>query len=86
MLRFALEDAVVFDFNRVHVVRIKTEDRHAAVRKELRLRNLVGDFLATLLRQHANACIMDFITPVAHYGSKRRHFVGIDDDFADIPR
>ena len=46
--------------------------------------DVVGNFLAALLRNDAHVRILDHVAAVADDGGQRRDVVGIDDHFADL--
>ena len=81
---FAVVNPVEFDFDRVEVVGIKTEDRNAAVVADVRVRHLVREFLTARLRHDAHGDVPNDVAAVANDGRKRRDAVRVHDDFAQM--
>ena len=80
----AVEDAVVFDFHRVEVVGIETEDGDARMGADVFVRDRVADRLAAHLRENRHGRVLDDVAAVADDGGERRDLVGIDHHFADV--
>ena len=81
---FAVKAVRILDFNLVGIVGIKTEHRNAGMRKQLRLRNIVCDFLAAVLRHHTDMSREQFVAAVLNDGGERRNLIRVDDHFAEI--
>ena len=54
------------------------------MRKQLRLRNIVCDFLAAVLRHHTDMSREQFVAAVLNDGGERRNLIRVDDHFAEI--
>ena len=82
----ALVDDRIAHFDRVVVVRVKTEHRNAGVGAQKRVRDLVADFLPALLRNHADRGVFKLIAAVLNHSGERSDLIGVDDDFTNLPR
>ena len=81
-----LVDDRIAHFDRVVVVRVKTEHRNAGVRAQKRVCDLVADFLSALLRNHADRSVFKLIAAVLNDRGERSDLIGVDDDFTDLTR
>ena len=84
MFGFAIEHAVIFDFNRVEPVRIKTKNGNTACSANIFIRHRIANFLTVLLWDDPHRSIFHDIAAAADNGCQRSNAVGIDHDFADI--
>ena len=82
---FAVEDARVFDAHFVHVVGVKSEDGHAAVRKQHATAHVVRNRDPAGLREHRHFGLFDHVAAVTDDGRQGRDLVRIHDDFAQVP-
>ena len=72
------------DLNGVAPVGIETEDGNAAVRADLRVAHLVGDFLTAFLRHDADRHVGHGVAAVADDGRQRSDAVRVEIDGADL--
>ena len=79
LLRFAVELPGVGNFNRIHVVRIKTEDGNAGMRQKFGASHRILDLLTIRLRNNAHGRFRELIAAVADDGGQRRNAVRVHD-------